>query len=39
MTMVNITINSQKINAPAGSTILKAAKQAGIDISTLCDHP
>lgn len=39
MTMVNITINGQKINAPAGSTILKAAKQAGIDIPTLCDHP
>jgi len=39
MTMVNITINGQKVSAPAGSTILAAAKQAGIDIPTLCDHP
>jgi formate dehydrogenase major subunit len=39
MTMVNININGQKVSAPAGSTILKAAKQAGIDIPTLCDHP
>ena len=39
MTMVNITINGQKVSAPAGSTILKAAKLAGIDIPTLCDHP
>ncbi|MGZ6237822.1 MAG: 2Fe-2S iron-sulfur cluster-binding protein, partial [Syntrophales bacterium] len=37
--MVNININGQKVSAPAGSTILKAAKQAGIDIPTLCDHP
>jgi formate dehydrogenase major subunit len=39
MTMVNITMNGQKITAPAGSTILQAAKQACIDIPTLCDHP
>jgi formate dehydrogenase major subunit len=39
MTMVNININGQKVSAPAGSTILQAAKQAGIDIPTLCDHP
>lgn len=37
--MVNITMNGQKVSAPAGSTILQAAKQAGIDIPTLCDHP
>ena len=37
--MVNITMNSQKVSAPPGSTILQAAKQAGIDIPTLCDHP
>ena len=37
--MVNITMNGQKLSAPAGSTILQAAKQAGIDIPTLCDHP
>ena len=39
MTMVNITINGQKVSAPVGSTILKAAKLASIDIPTLCDHP
>ena len=39
MTMVNININGQKVSAPAGSTILQAAKKAGIDIPTLCDHP
>ena len=39
MEMVNITINGQKVSAPSGSTILQVAKQAGIDIPTLCDHP
>ena len=37
--MVNITMNGQKVSAPPGSTILQAAKQAGIDIPTLCHHP
>lgn len=37
--MVNITINGQKVKAPAGITILNAAQQAGIDIPTLCNHP
>ena len=39
MESVNITINGQKVSAPAGSTILQAARQAGIDIPTLCNHP
>jgi len=39
METVNLTINSQAISAPIGSTILQAAKQAGIDIPTLCNHP
>jgi formate dehydrogenase major subunit len=39
MEKVNITINGQKISAPAGSTVLRAAQQAGIDIPTLCNHP
>jgi len=39
MAMVNITINGRKLTAPAGSTVLEAAKQAGIKIPTLCDHP
>ncbi|MFH2012450.1 MAG: molybdopterin-dependent oxidoreductase [Pseudomonadota bacterium] len=39
MKIIDITINDQKVSAPSGSTILQAAKQAGIDIPTLCDHP
>ena len=39
MEMVNLTINGRSVSAPSGSTILKAAKDAGIDIPTLCDHP
>jgi formate dehydrogenase major subunit len=37
--MVNIKMNGQEVSAPPGSTILQAAKQAGIEIPTLCDHP
>ncbi|MGN1203102.1 MAG: FAD-dependent oxidoreductase [Eubacterium sp.] len=36
MEMINLTINGQKVTAPAGSTILEAAKQNGIYIPTLC---
>ena len=34
--MVNLTIDNQKITVPKGTTILNAAKKAGIDIPTLC---
>ena len=34
--MINLTIDNQKITVPEGTTILNAAKQAGIDIPTLC---
>ena len=34
--MVNLTIDNQKIIVPKGTTILNAAKKAGIDIPTLC---
>ena len=34
--MVNLTIDGQKISVPSGTTILNAAKEAGIDIPTLC---
>ena len=34
--MINLTIDDQKIKVPEGTTILEAAKQAGIDIPTLC---
>lgn len=36
MDMINLTINGQKITAPAGSTILEAARANGIYIPTLC---
>jgi formate dehydrogenase major subunit len=39
MGMVNITINGQKYSVPAGSTVLEAAQQVGVDIPTLCHHP
>lgn len=39
MAMVNIIINGRKISTQAGVTILQAAREAGIDIPTLCDHP
>jgi len=39
MAMVNITINGRNITVPAGTTVLQAARQEGIDIPTLCDHP
>lgn len=34
--LVNITIDNQNISVPKGTTILEAAKRAGIDIPTLC---
>ncbi len=34
--MVNLTIDGQNVQVKAGSTILEAAREAGIDIPTLC---
>ena len=34
--MVNLTINNRKVSVPEGTTILEAAKTAGIRIPTLC---
>lgn len=34
--LVTLTIDGQKVQAPKGTTILQAAKKAGIDIPTLC---
>lgn len=34
--MVNITINNKPVSAPEGTSILNAAKAAGIEIPTLC---
>lgn len=36
MEMINLTINGQSVTAPAGSTILEAARKNGIYIPTLC---
>ena len=36
---VTLTINNKKVVAPEGSTILEAARGAGITIPTLCHHP
>lgn len=36
MEMINLTINGQKVTAPASSTILEAARTNGIYIPTLC---
>jgi predicted molibdopterin-dependent oxidoreductase YjgC len=36
---VKLTINGRKVVAPEGSTILEAARGAGITIPTLCHHP
>ncbi len=37
--MVNVTIDDKKIEVPDGTTVLQAAKMAGVTIPTLCDHP
>lgn len=34
--MVNLIIDDKKVSVPKGTTVLEAAKQAGIDIPTLC---
>ena len=34
--LVTLTIDGVEVKAPKGTTILEAAKQAGIDIPTLC---
>ena len=37
--MVNLKINDQQVSVPEGTTVLAAAKQIGINIPTLCNHP
>lgn len=37
--MVNVTIDGIKVSVPEGSTILAAAREAGIVVPTLCYHP
>jgi formate dehydrogenase major subunit len=37
--MVNVTIDDKTIQVPEGTTVLRAAEKAGIQIPTLCDLP
>lgn len=37
--MVTVTIDGKQIEVSEGTTVLRAAQAAGIDIPTLCDHP
>lgn len=36
---VTFTLNGQTVHSPAGTTILQAAQEAGVDIPTICYHP
>ena len=36
MDMVNVKINGREYSVPADSTVLEAARYAGVDIPTLC---
>ena len=36
---ISLTIDGQPVQAPPGTTILEAAKSAGVDIPTICYHP
>ena len=37
--LVNVTIDDVKIQVPAGTLVIDAAKAAGIDIPIFCSHP
>ncbi len=39
MAMINLRIDGQPVEVPAGTTILKAARTVGINIPSLCYHP
>ena len=36
MDMVNVKVNGIAVSVPKGSTILEAARAAGVEIPTLC---
>ncbi len=36
--MVQLTIDGKQVEVPEGTTVLRAAEMAGIQIPTLCDH-
>ena len=37
--MISITIDGKTTEVTEGTTVLRAAEQAGVTIPTLCDHP
>ena len=37
--MVTVTIDGKITEVPEGTTVLRAAEMAGVNIPTLCDHP
>ena len=37
--MISVTIDDKRIEVPEGTTVLKAAEMAGVEIPTLCHHP
>lgn len=39
MTDITFTLNGRTVQTPAGSTLLEAARAAGVEIPTLCYHP
>ena len=39
MARISFTLNGEKVEAEAGSTILEAAQQNGVEIPTLCHDP
>ena len=34
--MINCKINGMEVSVPAGSTVLEAAREVGVEIPTLC---
>jgi NADP-reducing hydrogenase subunit HndD len=39
MAKITITLNGEQVQVESGSTVLEAAKEAGVAIPTLCHHP
>ncbi|MGZ6220348.1 MAG: 2Fe-2S iron-sulfur cluster-binding protein, partial [Syntrophales bacterium] len=39
MSEITLTIDGNLVKAEQGDTVLKAARKAGIEVPTLCDHP
>ncbi len=39
MTQITLTVDGKQVAVPLGSTVLDAAKAAGVDVPTLCYHP